>query len=66
MSPIDLSKISKDYAGLWVAFDERQIKAIATGVTIMEVLDRLKKKKIKRIESLVITKIPSNSFSHIL
>jgi len=63
MTPIDMTKIYKKYAGLWVALSKDRTKALATGKTAKEVLQVSQKKGISRP---IITKVPTENFGYIL
>jgi len=63
MTPIDMTKIYKKYAGMWVALDEKRTKALATGKTANEALQASKK---KGVNNPIITKIPTENFGYIL
>jgi len=62
MAPIDMIKITKQYTGLWVAFDKKS-KPVAAGQTIEEAI---KKAKEKGSFNPVLTKIPTENFGYIL
>lgn len=63
MAPIDMTKIYKKYAGMWVALDESRTKALAAGKTAQEALQASKK---KGTPNPIITKIPTENFGYIL
>jgi hypothetical protein len=63
MTPIDMTKIYKKYAGMWVALDKSRTKALATGKTAKEALQAAKKQGIR---NPIITKIPTENFGYIL
>lgn len=62
MAPLDMVKITKQYIGLWVAFDKNS-KPIAAGQTIEEAM---KKAREKGSLNPILTKIPSENFGYIL
>lgn len=63
MTPIDMTKIYKKYAGMWIALDETRTRALATGKTAKEALQASKKQGIR---NPIITKIPTENFGYIL
>ena len=63
MTPIDMTKVYKKYAGMWVALDENRTKAIAAGKTVKEVLQASRKQGVR---NPIITKIPTENFGYIL
>lgn len=63
MAPIDMTKIYKKYAGMWVALDKSRTKALATGKTARQALRASQKKGIR---NPIITKIPTENFGYIL
>ncbi|MFA5747411.1 MAG: DUF5678 domain-containing protein [Candidatus Paceibacterota bacterium] len=62
MAPLDMIKVTKQYTGLWVAFDKNS-KPIAAGQTIEEAM---KKARGKGNFNPILTKIPSENFGYIL
>ena len=63
MIPIDMTKIYKKYAGLWVALSKDRTKALAIGKTAKEALQASKK---KGVSHPIITKVPTENFGYIL
>ena len=63
MSPVDMGKISKKYAGSWIALEEGRTRPVASGKTIDEVIKASKK---KGFSQPVLTKIPTDNLGYIL
>jgi len=63
MAPIDMTKIYKKYAGLWVALNKDRTRALAAGKTAQEALQASQK---KGFSNSIITKIPTENFEYIL
>lgn len=63
MAPVDMTKIYKQYSGMWVALNEDRTKALATGKTAKEALQASRKKGVR---NPIITKIPTENFGYIL
>ena len=63
MTPIDMTKIYKKYAGMWVALSQDRAKALATGKTAKEALQASRKKGVR---NPIITKVPTENFGYIL
>lgn len=63
MALIDMTKIYKDYSGMWVALDESRTKALASGKTAKEALQASRKRGVR---NPIITKIPTENFGYIL
>ena len=63
MAVIDMRKIEKKYAGLWVALNDSRTKVTGFGASLEEALTNAKKKGIK---DPIITRIPSENFGYLL
>ena len=63
MSIVDMRKIEKKYAGLWVALNESRTKVTGYGKTIETALAKAKKKGVK---DPILTKIPSENLGYLL
>ena len=63
MAPIDMTKIYREYAGMWVALNADRSRAVASGKTAREALHASRKKGVR---NPIITKIPTENFGYIL
>lgn len=63
MTPINMKKIAKKYAGLWVAIDREKSKPIASGVTLKEAVNEARK---HGQSNPILTKVPSENLGYIL
>lgn len=63
MAVIDMRKIEKKYAGLWIALNESRNNVAGFGTSLEEALAKAKKKGIK---DPILTRIPSENFGYLL